>query len=294
MKKIKKYFIGTIFLLPVAIIILTFIAYPAIQSIVLSFFKWPGFGEWEFVGISNYVKMFTADRFFFKTLTNTFLYTLIVPIGLVFIGLLMGLVIHLKVPGWKVYRIIFLMPIAIMQGALALMWARILDPSGLVNILLGWLNLETLQRAWLGEPNTAFFVIIFVTLWQYPGGSMLYLLGGLQTIDEEIYEAAYIDGAGTLRRIISITIPMIKNVIGVVLLIQVIFAFKVFDVVFFLTKGGPANSTEVLGTRLYSIAFEERQFGYASVLATIMVISAIIFGLMYVRFGGYQKRSALD
>jgi len=294
MKNTRKYFTGILFVLPVAIIILAFIAYPIIQSIVLSFFKWPGYGEWEFVGITNYVKMFTSDRLFLKTLTNTLLYTLIVPIGLVFIGLLMGLVIHLRVPGWKVYRVIFLMPIAIMQGALALMWARMLDPSGLVNILLGWLNLESLQHAWLGEPNAAFFAIIFVTLWQYPGGSMLYLLGGLQTIDEEIYEAAYIDGAGTLRRIISITIPMIKNVIGVVLLIQVIFAFKVFDVVYFLTQGGPANSTEVLGIRLYLLAFEERQFGYASVLATIMVIIAIIFGLLYVRFGGYRRENTID
>ena len=294
MRNLKKYSIGLLFILPLTIITLAFIAYPVLQSIILSFFKWPGFGEWEFVGITNYIKMFTADRLFLKSLSNTFIYTLIVPVGLVFIGLLMALVVHLKVPGWKVYRVIFLLPIAIMQGALALMWARMLSPAGLINTFLGWLHLEALQHAWLGEPRVAFFWVILITIWQYPGGSMLYLLGGLQTIDEEIYEAAYVDGAGTIRRIISITIPMIKNVIGVVLLIQIIFAFKVFDVVYFLTGGDPANSTEVLGIRLYSLAFEERKFGYASVLAVVMIITSIIFGLMYVRFGGYGKRSAID
>jgi len=134
----------------------------------------------------------------------------------------LALVIDFKIPGWKAYRTLFLIPLVLMQVAISFMWLQVLAPNGALNSVLGLLGLESLQHAWLGEPGTALGTIIAVTIWQFAAFPMIFILAGLNNINEDIYEAARIDGASTFRRIISITIPLIKNVLIVVGMLQAI------------------------------------------------------------------------
>ena len=290
-KNIIEYATGYLFVLVPLVLIILFIAYPVIQSLVLSFFKWRGIGEWRFIGFVNYIKMFTEDRFFYTALKNSAIYSLCTTIGTIVIGLTWAIIINLGIRFWKIYRFIFFLPVVFSQIVMAMLWTRIFDPAGLFNTLLSILHLEELQRIWLGEANTALGIIISVSIWQYSGFTMLFFLAGMQNIDDSLYEAAKIDGASIMRRIFSITIPLLKNVFSVVILLQLIFSFKVFDIIWVMTRGGPAGKTEVLGTLLYSTAFQSQKFGYASVIAVIMFFIAIIYAIAYIRTSGYRKIS---
>lgn len=280
---------GFSFVLPLIIFIIIFLLYPIIASLVLSFFKWKGYGNISFVGVQNFIKMFTVNRHFSTAIKNSMIFSVVATSGTVIIGFLLAVVIDLKIFLWKFYRFIFFLTVIITVVVTGMLWLRIFDPYGLVNNLLIAMNLEGLQRPWMGEANVAFAIIIFVTIWQYSGFTMIFFLAGMQNIDENIYEAARIDGASTFRRVVSITIPLLKNVFAVVTMLQLIFSFKVFDIVWVMTGGGPAGGTEVLGTLLYKIAFRKSQFGSGSVIAIIMFLLAAVFAFIYIRTLGYQK-----
>lgn len=280
---------GILFIFPAVILILLFIAYPIVQSLLLSFFKWPGYGEWEFIGIRNYIEMFTQDKIFYKALRNSMIFATTTAIGTVIGGFILALIINIKIKGWKAYRVLFILPIVIMQVAMSLIWLRMLSPTGLLNNFLELINLGSFTRAWLGDTGIVFIVIIILTIWQYCGSPMIFLLAGLQNIDKEIYEAAEIDGASLFRRTFSITIPLCKNVIVVVFMLQAIFGLKAFDSIWIMTRGGPVHASEVLGTHLYSSAFVLKQFGYASVVSVVMVVISIVFSIFYTKYSGYGK-----
>jgi len=288
--KIKKYSMGTMFILPAIIMILLWVAYPLVQTITLSFFEWKGYGPWEFVGISHYIKMFTAEEYFLKSLTNSAIYALTVTAGTILIGFFLALAIDFRVSGWKFYRIVFLLPMVLMSVAASMMWVKILEPNGLLNGVLEGLHLDFLTRAWLGDPKTALASVIVATIWQWSAWPMLFILAGLGNIDNDIYEAAKIDGASTFRRVISITLPLIKNVLIVVFMLQLIYTFRSFDLVWIMTRGGPGYTTEILGTLLYKSAFAYQKFGYASVIAVIMVAISAILAVFYIRSSGYSRR----
>jgi len=136
-KKLREYGMGIMFILPLIIMIILFIAYPVVQSLLLSFFKWKGYGDWNFIGIQNYIRMFTTDQVFVRSLINSIIFTLTVTAGTVGIGFLLALVIDFKIPGWKAYRTLFLIPLVLMQVAISFMWLQVLAPNGALNSVLG-------------------------------------------------------------------------------------------------------------------------------------------------------------
>lgn len=288
-KVILENLTGFSFVLPLIIFIIIFLLYPIIASLVLSFFKWKGYGELNFVGIQNFIKMFTIDRYFPIAIKNSIIFSISATFGTVIVGFILAVLIDLKVFLWKFYRFAFFLTVIISIVVTGMLWLRIFDPYGLVNYLLNALNLADLARPWMGEADMAFAIIIFVTIWQYSGFTMIFFLAGMQNIEEDIYEAARIDGASTFRRIKSITLPLLKNVFAVVIMLQLIFSFKVFDIVWVMTGGGPAGGTEVLGTYLYQVAFRKSQFGGGSVIAVIMFLLALIFAIIYTRVLGYRR-----
>jgi len=277
-------------MLPGMLFILVFIAIPIITSIMLSFFNWKGYGNFDFVGLKNYLKVFISDRYFYTALKNSIIFSISVTIGTVGLGFILAVMIDLKVKFWKFYRFFYFLPVVISTIPLALLWVQIFHPYGLLNnLLLEVTGLESLQRSWLGEPNIAFVIIILVDIWHYTGFTMIFFLAGMQNIEEDIYEAAKLDGATTFQRIFKITAPLLKNVFSIIIILQLIFSFQVFDIVYAMTRGGPFHSTEVLGTRLYQLAFSEQQFGLASVYAVVMFIVSIIYAVFYIRVSGYGK-----
>jgi len=293
-KERKESLLDTLFIVPAVVFILFFILWPIIQSLALSFFKWDGVGPWEFVGINNYIKMFTRDKFFYLALKNTTIFTVVTTIGEMAIGLTLAILIDLGIRGWKAFRFIFFLPVALSQVAISLLWVKIYARDGLINSFLGVIGLETLQRVWLGDARYALWCVCLVSIWQYGGWHMIFFLAGMQGIDPQIYESAKIDGASTIRRIFSITLPLLKNVFFIITILSLILGFKNFDLVYVLTTGGPAHATEVLTTQVYQHAFDVLRFGYASVLAVILVVISLIFSLFYIKVTGYRKEITED
>lgn len=291
LNKNKKYISGSSFIVPALIFIFIFVIFPAILSILLSFFKWKGYGSFVFVGFGNYIKMFTIDTNFKTALKNSLLYSIFVSFGTILIGLFFAIVIDLKKRFYKIYRFIFFLSVILPVAATGLLFSNLLDPYGLINVILVKLGIANMQNfPWMGDTRTAFFVIVLIEIWQFSGFPMIFFLAGMQNIDETIYESALIDGASTITRIFKITIPLLKNVFSIIIILQIIFTFKVFDRIWIMTGGGPVGSTEVLGTQLYQDAFRLGAFGYASVLATIMFIVAFIFSIIYTKISGYGKK----
>ncbi len=276
-----------IMLSPAIIIISMFIIFPSIQSIVLSFFKWDGFTDWKFVGLDNFIKMFTRDPFFYQSFINTIIFQLGATFGTVIVGFILAVLIDLKIKLWRAYRVIFFLPYVLAQFAVATIFRNIFIPDGLANTILGRLGMEPIL--WFGIPWVAKVVMILVSIWQYSSFPMVFFLAGMQNIDEQIYEAAEIDGATKLQRIIKITLPMLKNILSIVIIMQLILSFKVFTYVYVMTDGLPAGQTHVIGTLLYRYAFRLSQFGYSSVLSIVMLIIAIIFAIIYLRISGYSN-----
>jgi ABC-type sugar transport system permease subunit len=176
-----------------------------------------------------------------------------------------------------------MVPITVV-GAL---WVRLLEPNfGLLNTFLRSVGLDGVAKSWLGDSSIALWVLIGITIWQYSGFPMIVLLAAIEQIPGEVQEAATLDGASEAQRIRHITLPLIRPVLIGITVLQVIFSLKVFDLVWVMTRGGPGQSTDVLGTFLFNEAFFKRQYGYASAVAVAMFV--IIFTVTYV----YQRMSA--
>jgi len=291
-KKIKKrdlreYIIGYTFLCPAIIIISLFVLYPMIRSLSLSFFKWNGVGRLEFIGMVNYINMFTRDPLFYTALKNSAIFTFGATICTVGLGFILAVIIDLKIRFSKVYRFVFFLPYVYSVVVVSLLWRKVFESNGLANFIFEKLNLDSV--GWFSEPALAMGIILFVTTWQFASVPMILFLAGLSNIDENIYEAAKIDGASTIRRIFSIIIPMLRNVFTVIIMIQIIYSFKVFDIIYVMTRGGPGGSTEVLGTLIYKYAFKHSNFGNASVVSVVVFIVAIIFAVIYIRMSGFKE-----
>jgi len=288
-KSLSESLIGWGFIAPAVLIVAMFMLYPIIQSIAVSFFKWDGLTEWRFIGWYNYVKMLTRDKYFLLALRNTLMFAVFEVFGTMIIGFILALFIDFKVRFWKTYRVLFFMAFALSLYAVALLWGKFFEPNGLLNDILGRIGLEHLQQAWFADPRKGFAIIIGIALWKWSAFPMIFFLAGMQNIPEELYEAAKIDGASLIGRITKVTIPMLKNVFYILIVMQFIFALKTFDIVFLVTYGGPNHQTELLGTLLYQYGFTYKEPGYASVIAVFNIILSLIFAFIYFRAAGYRK-----
>lgn len=285
-----NYITGYSFVIPPLIFVVLFIMVPVFKSFYLSFTSWRGLGEPSFTGLSNYINLFTKDPAFYIALKNSLLFQFGATAGTILVGLILALLIDLKIRFWRFYRFVFFLPVVLSTIAIGFMWQKVFDPYGLLNTILEALTLDRFVIVWLGQSQwLAMGIIVFVTIWQYSGFPMLFFLAGLQNIDPEIYEAARIDGASTIKRIIHVSIPLLKNVFSVIIVLQLIFSFKVFGIVWVMTQGGPANLTEVLGTHLYKVAFTGQSFGYGSVIAVLIFIVSMIYAYLYTRISGYKN-----
>ena len=169
--------------------------------------------------------------------------------------------------------------------AVGLIWLMILDPNiGPLNRLVKFAGLTPPMLGWLGDPDLAIWMFLVVAAWQYTGFMMVLVLAGLQGVPDEIYQAAALDGARGARAFWYITLPSIRNVLIVAVLITSIGAFKVFDLIYVTTRGGPAHATEVLGTYIYLQAFNLGSMGYANTIAVFLLVIAVILGLLQLRF----------
>ncbi len=275
-----------LFLFPTLVVYILFILWPVLGSLYYSFFQWNGFGAVPtyFVGLRNYADIL-KDPFFWNSFKNTFVF--VVGNNLIKLPLTLVMAFLLNIPRFRfsnIYRAVIFLPVVSSTAIIGIVFTFLLSPwNGPVNEILMRAGLLGAPVDWLGTAGRAMMMVIMVEIWHYAGQYIVYWIAGLQSIPEELYEAAAIDGADRLQMFFRITIPVLKPVIVVVSLIGFIMSLRVFDIVLSMTGGGPAYGTDVIGTYIYRTAFGSaaRKIGYASAVA-------VIFGIIVMTLGTLQ------
>lgn len=280
-------------LLPALLCFGVFIAYPLVNTVRWSFFDASLTNPVRrFVGLGNYLELY-YDPVFWVSLRNN----IVILVGSVFfqvgLGLLLAAVFDRSVRhGGTFFRTLIFAPAVMSSVAVGVVWQMLLNPQlGVVNPLLGAVGIAPPRLGWLGDPKLAIYCVLLVACWQYTGYMMILLLAGIQGVPKELYEAATLDGATERQSFRYVTLPGIRNVLITATLITMIGAFKVFDLVFILTGGGPANASQVLGTYLYNQAFTQARMGYACAIAVVLLIFAMSLSALQLRLGRNEASS---
>lgn len=272
--KMKSYIEGYLFLLPWLCGFLLFTIWPIIQSFLLSFTSYDIFTPPKFIGLQNFVEMFTSDRIFKKALWVTLKYVLMsVPLKLC-MALFIAMVLSQKLRGIGIYRTIYYLPSILGASvAMSVTWKMVLGYDGFVNYFLGLFGLGPVN--FLANPSLSLPTLAMISAWQF-GSAMLIFLSGLKNVPQELYEAAEVDGARWWKRFIHITLPMLSPTILFNFIMNMIGSFQVFTEAFVMTRGGPVDSTYFYVLHLYRTAFENFRMGYASALAWLLTIIIVI------------------
>lgn len=273
---------GWLYLLPGLIIYLAFTFYPILETVRTSFYEWNGFSaQRTWVGLENYQVVFSDPQF-----TGAFLHNLVFILFYcvlpVLVGLLLASVLSRRaLPGMTFFRTVLFLPQVISMVVVGVIWRWIFNPQfGPLNILLNTLGLSGLTRAWLGDFTLALPAVGSIGTWVQYGFCMILFLAGMQHISEEYYEASSLDGANAFKQFVHITIPGLRAEIGVALVTTIIAALRVFDLVYVTTRGGPGNATLVAGFLIYRSAFQQNRIGYASAIATVLMLIILVISLL--------------
>jgi raffinose/stachyose/melibiose transport system permease protein len=270
-------FVGWLFVLPALVMYAVFVLVPFLLTILYSFYKWNGVGLMTWVGWKNYVTVFQFPDLI-GTVINAFwlvVWFSFIPVGL---GLIVASVIHRIATGrfGAIARTALFLPYVIALVAAGIIWGWLLALPGLINEILKTIGLGVITRAWLGDFHWALPAVGVIGIWVLLGFCTVLLQTGMAKIDPALYESARLDGASWLQEFLSITVPLLRNEIGVCLTVTVINALATFDIVYVATAGGPGNATAVPGLQIYILAFTQRAVGLASALAVLLMVLVIV------------------
>lgn len=278
----KNNLIGYTFISPFVLGFLFFTLIPVVTSLYFSFTDYDLLSTPSWVGLDNYVAMFTTDDRYAMSLKVTMLYVFIgVPLRLIF-ALFVAMILNTTSKAVGLYRTVYYLP-SIIGGSVAvsIMWRNLFGDQGIINGLLQFLGFNSVR--WFGDPDAALIMLITLSVWQF-GSSMLIFLAGLKNIPGELYEASSVDGASFMRRFFSITLPMLTPIILFNLIMQLISAFMTFVPAYIISKGegGPLDGTLLYSLYLFRQAFVFFDMGYASAMAWVMlIIIGILTGLVF-------------
>ncbi|MBO8167383.1 MAG: sugar ABC transporter permease [Kosmotoga sp.] len=283
-REVRRKWAGFLFVLPGLLSYLIWTLYPIIKSFLMSLYKWninPRIPN-EFVGLSNYAKLFHDDKFY-TALINTLKYVIVTVPGQMIIGLLIAVLLTRGLKGQTFFRLLYYLPVITSWVVVSVLFQYLFATrGGLVNYLLkDLLHLINRDIRWLAQENTAMIPIYVLGIWKGIGWSMLIFLAGLQGIPKQLYEAARIDGANGWMLLRKITIPMLRPVIAFQTVMLTIGGFNVFLSVYVITGGGPRNSTQVLSSYMFKEAFDYFHFGYGAAIAVIFFL--IVFTIAQIQ-----------
>ncbi len=267
-----------LFLLPACVVLVIFFFIPFFQTIVLSFQDYSNNiynPDWS--GIANYIEIF-KNPVFYKVMLNTFIYLIAAVPVLAVVPLFLAILINQKIRGITLYKILIYLPVivSIVVAAIAFKW--LYADQGVLNYILNVLHIKSI--GWLTDSNYAIYSVIILTIWKGIGYYMMIYLAALMSVPKELYEACDIDGAGFLRKHLTVTVPHIMPVIALVTTISSISAMKIFAEIYVMTKGGPLNSTKTIVYYIYEKAFENLELGYASAMSVILLVVVMVFSMI--------------
>ena len=282
----KQHLVAYMCVAPAVLGVFVFVLFPVAISFALSLTNWELVGPRDFVGITNYVSVLSSKPLW-NSLLVTGIFTLMsVPTAMA-LGLVFALQLHKAVPASSVFRIILVLPWVCAPVAIGVVWSWMFQPTyGALNAVLG------VRIEWLSSPILALPAVASVAIWQTAGYNALFYQAGLQKIPSSVMEAAQLDGAGAWRRLVCITIPLLRPTTFFVALTQTVASFQVFDTVYVLTQGGPGRRTEVIASLLYSEAFVAGRLGRAGALAVILFVILALLALAQQRY--FARRITYD
>lgn len=268
---------GLLFITPWLITFLWFTLGPFIASIYLSFTNYRFIGLPSWVGLDNYVRLFTDDAKFIRSIINTLYYTAVHVPGIMIMAFFVAILLNQKVKGQPIYRTAFYLPSVTAGVATAYLWILLLQPNGLVNQFLGLVGID--GPNWLTSSTWAMPALILMSFWGL-GTTMIIYLAALQGIPQHLYEAASVDGAGVIRKMWHVTVPMMTPAIFLTAVLQIIGSWQVFTQALIVTNGGPRDSTLFILLHLYRTGFEYFQMGYASAIAWVLFVIILVFTIL--------------
>jgi len=261
-------------LVPIVIVI----SYSFMDNVILN--KHP-----EFLGFANYIEIIT-DPAFVTAIRNTLFFVIVSVAAHLVLGLFFALLLNSRLLGkWvsSIFRGIFILPWLFTAAIVAVLWRMLLAPNGVVNYLLDTFNLTSGQVEWLSDPKLALIAVTFINIWSGYPFFMISMLAGLQGIPGDLYEAAKVDGASAVQRFWNVTLPQLRPIIIAMMLLDFIWTSQQFALIWGTTGGGPIDSTEMLSTYTYKLAFEKYEFALASTSAVLVLLLSMVLAFFYVR-----------
>jgi len=276
--------------MPAALILIVFFFIPFFESFILSFQSYRhDIYNPEWVGLSNYTALFQSP-IFWKTLLNTFIYLICAVPVLVILPIIIAVALNQKIRGIAFYRASIYIPVIVSLVVAGIAWKWLYASNGILNYIMNLFHLPSV--GWLTDPNVALYSFIAVTVWKGLGYYMVIYLAALTSVPEELYEAADIDGASTLQKHLTVTIPHLKPTIALVSIISSISAMKVFVEIYVMTQGGPMDASKTIVYYIYQRAFENLDLGYASAAGVVLLVLIMILSIINMRYFEGDKYSA--
>ncbi|MCG5435918.1 carbohydrate ABC transporter permease [Micromonospora foliorum] len=281
---------GWLYVLPALVMYAVFVLRPLVLTLQYSLYDWNGIGVARWVGLDNYLTVFT-DSDLLKIIGNAIVLIVFFSFIPVALGLLVASMVRRITTGafGTVVRTILFLPQVIPLVAAGIAWSWLLSSNGLVNQALRAVGLGGVARAWLGDFDTALPAVGVIGAWVLLGLCTILLVTGMSKIDPALYEAARLDGAGPVREFLAVTLPSLRQEIGVCLTVTIIAALASFDIVYISTSGGPGLQTTVPGLEIYRLAFSQRQVGLASALAVVLMLLVLACVLPIQRLSRGEK-----
>lgn len=278
---LRRYSGSYVMVVPALVLYALFVIYPLIRGIIISFHQWDGLSEMRWIGIDNY-RFIMRDQVFWQAMRNTFTFAFVVTVAKNIFGLILAVILNTSIRFKTFFRTVSFAPVTLSFVVIGILWSWIFNPTfGLLNTVLRALNLDFLILGWLSDPKIALWSVMWVDIWKWTGFHMVLFLAGLQGIPDILYEAAAIDGANRFQQFVHVTLPSLRNVVYVSVLMSITGAFvSNYDVVYVMTGGGPFHSTEVALTWIVTTAFRVAQVGKANAMSMILLLCVAVFGLM--------------
>jgi raffinose/stachyose/melibiose transport system permease protein len=287
----NKYFVAALFLVPALFFALVYLIIPIPLSAYYSFFKWDGIGAMKFLGIDNWVHLF-SDMVFWKSVINNFKLVAISLIVQIPIALFLAVLLTRKIKGINFFKTIFFIPMLLSSIAVAFLWRYMYDPTfGLINGVLNLIGLDQLTQSWLGDSGIAFYAAAAPIQWRFIPLYMIIFMAGISGIPEQLYEAAEIDGANNWQIFFFVTLPMLRGTVINASVLIIVGSLKYFAMIYALTGGGPNHASELMATYLYTKSFTEMNMGYGSTVSVALFLIALIVSVLFLRFNKKDIRN---
>lgn len=257
-------------------------------TVYISTLNWDGVSPTQIsVGFANYTRLF-ADPVFWKAMTHTIVFFFVTFVGQVFLGLVFAVLLNSKIRLAAIYKVIIFLPVMLAPATMAPVFRQIYSPTGQFNGILKAVGLGSLQQPWLGQSTTSLPVIMSIAIWSGTGVSFILYFAAMSQIDNEILEAARIDGAGNIRTLVSIIWPGLRGTTIAIAILTAIGSLKTFDIPWLVSQAGPNYSTEFLGTFIYREGVPLGAVGYAAAISVMLLILAVTMAII-LRIGGREK-----